>query len=1799
MRKKLLDLTARNSLINFRHTKGRSLRVIDELPNQLVSSLLDENEMRFEPIPEPRKDQLIKHGYLKLDGDTGEYKRVKKSPNATQWGKILGFSTDYEVPREDEQGNHRKHLDNAIQTLLYPNELETRLKTLHRNSESAIQETGANILYIAFGFLEWFEKEVPQPRLAPLYLVPVRLNKGRLNNRTKTYEYTLQYSGEDIVENLSLREKLREDFRLELPELSADLEPEQYFDELARRLRGNKPSWSVRRNISLALLDFSKLLMYLDLDDSRWPDENRLLDHELVKTFLEGLDSEEDKQTRSSAGKKTEWPIDEIDQVHDRYPLIDDADSSQHSALIDAIDGQNLVIEGPPGTGKSQTITNLIAAAMARGNRVLFVAEKLAALEVVYRRLESAGLGEFCLELHSHKSRKKTVIEEIDKRLRRHGRLKHPESLNLELAESENLKDALKAHVERVNRTWKSTGRTVHEILMAATHYRRDFSNPSLYHPTGYNGDNFDPSVNRRLQEQISVFLQTYSATKAQVIDSGSILAHPWSGVTNTRIQGFDTAPILSSLSQWQDSLEQLDHVLKQIESTINGGQREFTSLTAAQNLLGDLSSIGERTGKEYLFVLGRLRGGSLETSKNYAQSYSTIQHDFKLLLAQIRPEVLSDLDRSSQLSRGSRALRELVSETVTLEKLLSAREELERLCSELERVRDSLSRLSPLISQEAARLLSPTLRGQDEFSRILRLSSELGPEDWSSRDSRFDNEELDTILPKLRSELESLHKLHSRLQMTFHIEKLPSETELIRIRLTLEDAGFFRWFSKEWRAARKKLFGLRISKKIKLNELRSELLIGSEYMARYKSLKENSGYKDALGDLLNGLDTDIARLERVRQWYRNVRAEFGVGFGERVFLGDALLKLTNETLRGLKSLNDQGTIERVEWIKNTLSNLKGVLLPLGEIDEETGLVGDNGSVSKLQRELSDTMAACGTVALRDSISVVQLTEAIEAMSELKGKVDGWKSSSFDQDVFGGVLDLQIGPTADSSDNLERLRDTNEFASRLETRLGSQSVRDYVYVENPEDRIRRLETFIPDLRRALDDQENAYRNFAKTVDLDPEAWFNVSGDDIDQLLGRNERALKNGDLLGQWIGFMRTKKDLSKAGLATLVKLLVNSQLGERRFLDAYLAGVYDLLSREILSEEPELENFSGLKQNTLREEFSKIDHKLKELQRKKIAWRIDQNQVVQGNRGARVSEHTERFLLEHECNKKTRHIPIRQLLLRASSALTALKPCFMMGPMSVAHYLAPGRIQFDLVVMDEASQIKPQDALGAVARGGRLVVVGDPKQLPPTSFFERTIKEEEEDPTALEESESILDATIPIFPRRTLRWHYRSRHESLIAFSNHHFYERDLVLFPSPHKATGRYGVRYTRVPGGYFVSGRNTKEAQVIAEAVREHFKSAPNESLGVVAMNIEQRAHIEDAIEALAKEDPAFYSKLQEDKSREEPMFIKNLENVQGDERDVIYISMTYGPRELGGRVSQNFGPINSDSGWRRLNVLFTRSKLRMHVFSSMGSGDVELSENSSGGVRALKEFLAYCNSTHNLENEILEHSSPDTAASLAIRTMLNDAGYQCDTNVGVAGHFIDIAVKDPGQEGMYLLGIEFDGRNYISAKSVRDRDRLRSEVLRRLDWDLHRIWSVDWYRNPRVEFNSVLHKLQTIVGQNEGGEHEDDLSELNRIGEVISESRRISPVLARIMSERNSLTEKLIRFNELFVEEESANIPQNKRILRPSMIEAFDEYRPSSKSEYFERIPLYLREGTEASQYVFLEDILEIVGTSTET
>ncbi|NMK46890.1 DUF3320 domain-containing protein [Achromobacter sp. Bel] len=516
---------------------------------------------------------------------------------------------------------------------------------------------------------------------------------------------------------------------------------------------------------------------------------------------------------------------------------------------------------------------------------------------------------------------------------------------------------------------------------------------------------------------------------------------------------------------------------------------------------------------------------------------------------------------------------------------------------------------------------------------------------------------------------------------------------------------------------------------------------------------------------------------------------------------------------------------------------------------------------------------------------------------------------------------------------------------------------------------------------------------------------------------------------------------------------------------------------KKVIDHSPVLRSFSSADHERKIREFRDADDRFQKLTSAYIA-AVLAGKVPAGN-GILVSPDSELGLLRRELQKKARHVPVRQLMQRLPSLLPKLKPCLLMSPLSVAQYLDAGHSQFDVVVFDEASQIPVWDSVGAIARGQQLVVVGDTKQLPPTSFFSKSAPEEDGagDDGQVEDLESILDECLGAdMNRLRLQWHYRSKHESLITFSNVTYYDSQLITFPSP--VTDDVAVRLEKVAGVYDRGGSRTnrREAEAIVQGIEQHYldKSRRRQTLGVVTFNQPQQSLIETLLDARRRAN-AELDKAISAQSRE-PLFIKNLENVQGDERDVIYFSITFGP-DAAGKMTMNFGPLNGEGGHRRLNVAISRAREGVVIYSTLMPEQIDLSRVRATGVRDLKHYLEFALKGPRalVEQSLPTGREPDSPFETQVIKVLRNHGWTVHPQVGCSGYRIDMGVVDPRAPGRYLMGIECDGRAYHSGATARDRDRLRQVVLEGLGWRLHRVWSTDWWINPEREVEKILARL----------------------------------------------------------------------------------------------------------------------------
>ncbi|MET0270624.1 MAG: DUF3320 domain-containing protein [Sphingomonas sp.] len=580
------------------------------------------------------------------------------------------------------------------------------------------------------------------------------------------------------------------------------------------------------------------------------------------------------------------------------------------------------------------------------------------------------------------------------------------------------------------------------------------------------------------------------------------------------------------------------------------------------------------------------------------------------------------------------------------------------------------------------------------------------------------------------------------------------------------------------------------------------------------------------------------------------------------------------------------------------------------------------------------------------------------------------------------------------------------------------------------------------------------------------------------------------DRYGEWAGLHQARAALERIGLADLAARMASGELdADAAEIELKFARAEQLWS-DALAANAALRDVAGLDRHALVAEFARLERaRLKENVIDIRAGHLAQ--LPQGAQG-------EMKVLRGEIGKKQQHMSLRKLFLAAPAAIQRIKPVLLMSPISVAQFLKPGLIDFDLLVIDEASQVRPEDALGAIARSRQIVVVGDKKQLPPSSFFDRLLTDGEDDSLDEEEgaehgdllggaatlgaSESVLTlCEARGLPSRMLQWHYRSRDPSLMRVSNAEFYDDSLVLPPSPLEKDPAYGLIFTQVDGAYDRGGRrdNRREGQALVDRVIEHAGATPDLSLGIVTFSHAQKNTINELLELARRENAALDAFLRE--GRSEDLFVKNIENVQGDERDVILISVGYGPTQPGGAMlGASFGPVNGEGGERRLNVLFTRARLRCEVFASFDPGQLDVSRAAQPGPRILKRFLDYAKSGTDAQ-PAPTGNAPDSPFEEDVAEVIRSLGYLADPQVGSAGFRIDIGVRHPDRPGTYLLAVECDGATYHSALWARERDRLRQDVLEHLGWRFHRIWSTDWFYDRRRQVERLRVALEALRDQ----------------------------------------------------------------------------------------------------------------------
>ena len=1691
LRGKLLDRSNRNRLLNFSHSprsRGQ-VRIIDEIPAFLFSELQKSGQFVFKGLPEPdeensppedettddftaaleraqvedqefldRSEKLSKQydsdeddeGFLRADAKLDRWlrNRIRKElgmpdteqapPDPVSIARENGIEPRYELPDLPLSTAKPSHLDSYLQTLLFPDELERKLGGVYEAAVHSLNEKGVNTLYLAFGFLEWFESDdSDKPLFAPLVLLPLEIEKSVEKGQI---DFTFTANGEEAQTNISLAQRLKEDFGLLLPELKEDEEPETYFQRVSAVVL-DKDRWRIRRFVTLGHFAFARLVMYNDLDETKWPLDRRPSFHKVARRLFGG------GEASAPGGFREVYNPDDDHHEESAPPLIVDADSSQFSAVIDVIGGNNLVIQGPPGTGKSQTITNIIAAALNKGQTVLFVAEKMAALNVVMSRLENAGLGNFCLELHSTKAKKTAVIEAIRKRLDARAPFYDPQYARRAAKELREAKNKIRHYLQLLQPELGQTQFKVSQVLWKA-HEKPEAQLPEVLR--GIEIAEVEKWTPLKV-DQIQRYFKELADAEAGLGCSPTVCPLSWISSASLTPINF---PIIKS---------RIDHLIELLRQQIEGAGKvslalgisapdRWQQLKALTSNLGDLPSLADELETQAFEAL------SSPHNLKHAARFTDLKSRLLILrrdLDNVFPAGFNPSPESSDLLE--KAVTEILARPCgrTLADVYGKMEQLRLEAADLDKVTTLFSRIFRALHTTPSKIDAHALRQAIEYQQLVELTPDTVLEDRSPARVA---ESAQSVFNELTLRTHTLQKKTPRIANRLKCEPATLEHAVVKLhRANLERRGLSGFLFSDYRAAKR--FAARLYLEGKMPP-KGEVLVDLASLETFTKQRDeffgSSEFLSMFGNWSSGFETPFDRIKNVIDWAQRVRRTFR----DSTSLSDKLCAFLLETPNGEVS-------KLAELIGEASAVLERVLR--GSVQELDAL---DTAPARLRNE-ADYLEALLRVPEQLGL---QRGVALETLQGTVALCREWSTSSTELASLSEQLAIAFGSTdvprlLNRACQLRAQIEMSPLAANAKVKLLARS--GALLLSSAKADAEEIGSLL--LRYAETSNDLIQLAASKGV-----KWESAG---FEQLLEKMRQSKANIAMLVDWCSWLRVHAALKDETPQSLLKVL---DLGTPASVIAehFRHLTYRAMARRAHEVYPALCKFSGVSLSEAQDRIRKIDAKLKDYARAEVIGSTTERgrQAPAGNGYGSVKKFTEMSLVNHETGKKSRHIPLRDLFARSGEAIQCLKPCFMMSPLSVAQFLRNDGLKFDIVIFDEASQVLPEDALGAMLRGDRLVVVGDQMQLPPTDFFQRADVESadalnDEESAAIHGLESILDKTLSVFqPARRLLWHYRSKDPRLIAYSNREFYDNALQLFPAADFGDPKHGVKVVEVGGTY--SGRcNAKEADAIAVAAVAFMRRYPNRSLGIVALNGQQRDLIQSNVDRLISEDDRATEYRRSFNSGLEPFFVKNLENVQGDERDVIFISTVFG-RDAQGNVFQRFGPINSAVGHRRLNVLFTRAKESVVVFTSLKTEDIQLEDGSSRGRHVLRGYLEYAR-TGRLEAGTTSGRPPDSDFEELVRSRLKREGYEVDCQVGVAGYFVDLAVKHPQRPTSYVLAVECDGATYHSFKSARDRDRLRHEILERLGWKIHRIWSTDWFQNPEHEMVKLLDRLKSEV------------------------------------------------------------------------------------------------------------------------
>jgi len=1510
--------------------------------------------------------------------------------------------------------------------------LDSALTGLSRRSAQAFMEKGISVLYLTLGRLNWKDPKEDEPAKSPLVLVPIVIERESPRD-----PYVMRLGEDDPVLNPVLAIKLRVDFGIELPVLEDFTGDDGRFDfdglwQATKKAIAKQKEWTVTREMTIGIFSFHKEVMFRDLQENA----SLIQEHPAVQALVLGSD----------VGGDFDFEPIPHEQLDERCPpeqlvSILDADATQRTAIAAAKERQSFVIDGPPGTGKSQTIANIIAELAHDGKHILFVSEKVAALDVVAERLTSRGLGDYVFKLHSGKITRKEVAQELARSLSEHPR-PPPAMAESDIARLTNRRLALSDYAAAMNEVRRPLGRSLQQVLGHIAKLQHLPHAP----PSPNVGLDLTPQDIEDIKEAAGRLSDAWDPIdKAETFHWRDATNEPFNSTTRQRLELLlkHAANAARDLKQTADSAAADLRVPWSVETAEHADRLLKLLDHAAQRPPGVPQTWAEIDPAALRRRLAERLPLLEDMSKLEAELLKRAGKDW----AQLSPDVHNNLMSTlAHLSKSDIPWR--VSDDATEAKLRSAVELLQDLPVHLRNVADQAKLIAPDFGFNVSSLSLEDARRLAELGKLASAPALPEPRWFEPHTIPI----LRQAVGALEQTINDYTRLERELRVVYKPTILEQDLEGIAARYETVHRHIFAFLSKQYREDKKAVAACthegRVSPRVKqtLRQAHEWQQVRNKLIALERRSSGITG-----GHYYKGTETN----------FEDLRSALDVANKALDLVGEQLDRKRLAKTLSVEATRDPATPLRATQLLDSVIAVSAALeSAFGESARVVTKVPIDRARAWCEAILADVQK------LLDIVSESRLgTNYNFELADLKNASKDRKhyhtlalevqsTNEEDTAVFGP---LWRGAATDPIPLAQAIAWVEELHVHYGPGLQGPAARRFLLLD-PTEEVEPFRKRLRDLLRVWADGRGA------AVD----AFAEKAKDDVRHELDSSFRAAAayldilrhNLAQIAIWQDFARAKRDLDNAGLSPVVAYCESQIINRKELVAVIERSILERWADIVLKDDKRLGETRAESRDRLVEEFKALDRKLIEAASARVMTACNARRPRTNYGGVGV--------IVREGNKKKKHMPIKSLLSEAGPVVQAIKPCFMMSPLTVSQFLPPD-LKFDVVIFDEASQVIPSDAINCIYRGNQLIVAGDQKQLPPTSFFHSLGEDsgEEYEEGQLDTFESILDQCKSSgFRSISLGWHYRSQHEHLITFSNHRFYSSRLITFPSSQQEDADLGIAFLHVPEGVYDRGArrdNPNEAKAVVQRILFHARNHPNLSLGVVALSEPQMSAIEAELarERSKPENMGLDSYFAEDRLK--GFFVKNLENVQGDERDIVLISIGYG-KDKDGKLSLNFGPINKGAGWRRLNVAVTRAKRRVEVVSSIAHLDfpVDLPNES---VRHLRDYLRFAQEGPEflIGTYTTEMGGFDSPFEEEVASAVRGWGHSVASQVGTAGYRIDLAIRDPKNPSRYVLGIECDGAMYHSGKVARDRDRLREAVLQNLGWRLHRIWGTAWYRD----------------------------------------------------------------------------------------------------------------------------------------